>query len=98
MIFVGYEKGSKAFRAYDPITKRVTITRDVIFDEVAQWDWSTGSEASDGGDQAVVWSDFSVQYRVVAEDGDHAGQRGQSWNRFLPRRLQDHLLTCTKTH
>jgi hypothetical protein len=54
MIFVGYEKGSKAFRAYDPITKRVTITRDVIFDEAAQWDWSTGSEASDGGDQAVV--------------------------------------------
>jgi hypothetical protein len=76
MIFAGYEKGSKAFRAYDPITKRVTITRNVIFDEVAQWDWSTGSEVSDGGDQAVVWSDFSVQYREVAEDGDHAGQGG----------------------
>jgi hypothetical protein len=35
MIFVGYDKGSKAFRAYDPITKRVTITHDVIFDEEA---------------------------------------------------------------
>jgi hypothetical protein len=33
MIFVGYECRSKAYRAYDPVTKRVTITRDVIFDE-----------------------------------------------------------------
>jgi hypothetical protein len=33
MIFVGYERRSKAYRAYDPVTKQVTITRDVIFDE-----------------------------------------------------------------
>jgi hypothetical protein len=35
MIFVGYECGSKAYRAYDPITKRVHVTRDVVFDEQA---------------------------------------------------------------
>jgi hypothetical protein len=33
MIFVGYERGTKAYRAYDPITRRVHITRDAIFDE-----------------------------------------------------------------
>jgi transposase InsO family protein len=38
MIFVGYESGSKAYRAYDPITKRVHVTCDVVFDEQAQWD------------------------------------------------------------
>jgi hypothetical protein len=38
MIFVGYESGSKAYHAYDPITKRVHVTRDVVFDEQAQWD------------------------------------------------------------
>jgi hypothetical protein len=26
MIFVGYERGTKAYRAYDPVTKKVTIT------------------------------------------------------------------------
>jgi hypothetical protein len=35
MIFVGYEAGSMAYRAYDPVTKRVHITRDVVFDEEA---------------------------------------------------------------
>jgi hypothetical protein len=38
MIFVSYERVSKAYRAYDPITKRVHVTRDVVFDEQAQWD------------------------------------------------------------
>ena len=38
MIFVGYEKVSKAYRAYDPVTGMVHVTRNVIFDESAQWD------------------------------------------------------------
>jgi hypothetical protein len=35
MIFVGYERGTKACKAYDLVTKKVTITRDVVFDEDA---------------------------------------------------------------
>jgi hypothetical protein len=33
MIFVGYESDSKAYRAYDPITKHVHVTRDVVLNE-----------------------------------------------------------------
>jgi hypothetical protein len=44
MIFFGYEKGTKAYIAYDPVTKKVTITQDVVFDEDAQWDWSNSEE------------------------------------------------------
>jgi hypothetical protein len=33
MIFVGYESGSKAYCAYDPIMKCVHVTRDVVFDK-----------------------------------------------------------------
>jgi hypothetical protein len=35
MIFISYESGSKAYRAYDPITKWVHVTRGVVFDEQA---------------------------------------------------------------
>jgi hypothetical protein len=35
MIFVGYESGSKAYRAYNPIMKHVHVTRDVVFDKKA---------------------------------------------------------------
>jgi hypothetical protein len=35
LIFVSYESGSKTYHAYDPITKRVHVTRDMVFDEQA---------------------------------------------------------------
>jgi hypothetical protein len=41
MVFIGYELGSKAYRAYDPMLKRVHVTKDVVFNEQSQWDWST---------------------------------------------------------
>ncbi|WVZ76856.1 hypothetical protein U9M48_024782 [Paspalum notatum var. saurae] len=37
MIFVGYEPGSNAYRAYDPAHRCVRISRDVVFDEQAVW-------------------------------------------------------------
>jgi hypothetical protein len=35
IIFVGYELGSAAYRCYDLVTKRIHISRDVVFDEDA---------------------------------------------------------------
>lgn len=47
MIFVGYELGSMAYRVYDPATRRVHISRDVIFDEGAQWAWPAGDDIAE---------------------------------------------------
>jgi hypothetical protein len=44
MIFVGYESGSMAYHAYDPIMKRVHVTHDVVFDEQTKWVWGSGSD------------------------------------------------------
>ena len=38
MIFIGYEAGSKAYKVYNPMDGRIRVTRDVVFDEDAQWD------------------------------------------------------------
>jgi hypothetical protein len=56
MIFVDYESGSKAYRAYDPITKCVHVTCDVVFDEQAQWDWGSGGDDGkpSGGDDVFT--------------------------------------------
>jgi hypothetical protein len=37
VIFMGYELGSKAYQAYDPRIGRVHVTRNVVFDELTQW-------------------------------------------------------------
>ena len=33
VINLGTEPGSKAYRLYDPVTKKIVVSRDVIFDE-----------------------------------------------------------------
>jgi hypothetical protein len=33
MVMIGYEAGTKAYRAYNPVNKKLVVTRDVIFDE-----------------------------------------------------------------
>jgi Reverse transcriptase (RNA-dependent DNA polymerase) len=40
MFLLGYEKGSKAYRVYNPVTKKITVTRDVVFEEDKSWNWS----------------------------------------------------------
>jgi hypothetical protein len=58
MNLVGYESGSKAYHAYNPVMKSIHVTCDVVFDEQAQWDWSTGSDNGEpgGGDDVFRWS------------------------------------------
>ena len=39
MVFIGYERnsGTKAYRFYDPHTKRLRVSRDVVFEEKLAW-------------------------------------------------------------
>ncbi|GJV24619.1 retrovirus-related pol polyprotein from transposon TNT 1-94 [Tanacetum coccineum] len=39
-IFIGYDDKSKAFSLYDPIEKKVTVSRDVYVNEESTWDWN----------------------------------------------------------
>ncbi|GJV97011.1 retrovirus-related pol polyprotein from transposon TNT 1-94 [Tanacetum coccineum] len=41
-VFIGYDERTKAFRLYDPVEKKVTISRDVYVNEESMWDWSKG--------------------------------------------------------
>ena len=40
MVFIGYELGTKAYRCLYPLSFKVTISRDVIFEEHQSWDFS----------------------------------------------------------
>jgi hypothetical protein len=47
MVFIRYEHGSKVWWFYDPVTKRVHVSRDAIFEEDRAWSWDE-EDCSDG--------------------------------------------------
>ena len=60
MVFFGYEPGSAAYRVYDPARQRVHVTRDVVFDEQASWNWSEPGVVVDGGTFTVNHYTYTV--------------------------------------
>ena len=70
MVFLGYAEGTKAYQLYDPRGGKVVVSRDVVFDKKAAWDWdSPGMGEADG-----FTSTFVVECMVIHGGGD-AGEK-----------------------
>nr|GFA02479.1 copia-type polyprotein [Tanacetum cinerariifolium] len=39
-VLVGYDKQSKGYKLYNPVIRKVVVSRDVEFDKERSWDWS----------------------------------------------------------
>jgi hypothetical protein len=72
MVFISYEPGSKAYRAYNLVSKKVQVSHDMIFDEQAKWDWSSGGEHSEVFDNDTVTVEMVYSRGAPATKG-HAG-------------------------
>jgi hypothetical protein len=68
-IFIGYAEGAKPYRILDPVTHRVKVSRDVVFDEGRSWDWSSPN----AGSSASVASDFTIEYWELGGAGGAQG-------------------------
>lgn len=53
MVYFGVEEGSKAHRMFDPINKRIVVSRDVIFEESVQWKWNGNSDEIESVESSV---------------------------------------------
>ena len=48
MIFLGYPQGVKVYKIWDPLEKKVIISRDVTFDEMSVLKRSGGMKKQEG--------------------------------------------------
>jgi hypothetical protein len=101
MILLGYHS-TGAYKLYDPISKKVHISRDVIVDENETWKWETNTEIKNVNSHIFTESDQSEESdedmeeiqngteNVVTEDNQTTQpiMRPQR-NRQAPRRLED---------
>lgn len=44
LVHLGTEPGSKAYRLYDPMSRKIIVSRDVIFDENKMGNWKRSTE------------------------------------------------------
>jgi hypothetical protein len=61
MVFIGYEPGSKVWRFYNPVTRRIHMSRDAVFEEDRAWSW----------DEDEIGDDEPFQVKYIAA-GDNA--------------------------
>ncbi|KAK3147062.1 hypothetical protein QOZ80_3BG0277590 [Eleusine coracana subsp. coracana] len=61
MVFVGYEAGTKAFRFYNPVSRRVHVSCDAVFEEERSWDW--GADKGAGPDDDI--EPFQIEHSAA---------------------------------
>jgi hypothetical protein len=66
MVFVGYEHGSATYRCYDPLSKKVHISRYAIFEEEAKWDW-LANQADGASSEFITEEETEVLPSIVYE-------------------------------
>uniref|UniRef100_A0A2N9G6A8 Integrase catalytic domain-containing protein n=5 Tax=Fagus sylvatica TaxID=28930 RepID=A0A2N9G6A8_FAGSY len=75
-VLLGVSEESKGYRLFDPVAKRVVVSRDVIFEEEKQWDWDVSYE-----EQIVVdleWGDGDGENEEgVSENGNRENTDGE---------------------
>lgn len=72
LVYFGVEEGSKAHRLFDPITNKIIVSRDVVFEESAVWRWGS-ADADENSVEFVVENEadlenFSVGGNTSVED------------------------------
>lgn len=70
-VLLGYNSESKAFKMYDPMEKRIHISRDVIFEEEKKWAWKKNHSAEQN--MELEWE--NKQNEEINEEGDKMMQK-----------------------
>ncbi|KAG6495777.1 hypothetical protein ZIOFF_043604 [Zingiber officinale] len=94
-IFIGYSDTSKAYKLYNPETKKVIISHNVIFDEHGSWSWSIekGKSIVVLGIPNDLLDEQPTQDNVQASAQSESSTRRSQCECQLSVRLQDYVLS-----
>ncbi|CAL2229032.1 unnamed protein product [Prunus armeniaca] len=59
-VFVGYATCEKEYRVFDPLSKKLFLSRDILFDEEAAWNWEENSESISLNTRSFIHGDIST--------------------------------------
>ena len=64
-IFIGYSLEQKGYRCYNPITQKLRVSKDVVFDEMSTW-YSTKNVCGADLDDNIVMQKASQESQVLS--------------------------------
>lgn len=68
-ILLGISEESKAYRLFDPVSQKIVVSRDVIFEEDKSWDWD------DTHNEAII---ADLEWTVNEDEGEKAVDHGEA--------------------
>ncbi|PRQ17740.1 putative RNA-directed DNA polymerase [Rosa chinensis] len=80
-VLLGVSEESKAYRLYDPISERIVVSRDVVFEEDESWEW--GRTAEEVRLDVLDWSDGEEEENESAqseEENEYAQSEEENVN------------------
>lgn len=77
-VMFGVSSESKAYRLYDPVSKKILISKDVRFDEKKSWNWEENNNENDflidAGDEELTQSTVPIGEEERAESNGEQGE------------------------
>lgn len=67
-IFFGFSEESKGYRLYNPQSKKVIVSRDVVFEESKGWNWE---EERDHTNTELTWSDDDMTWEDSGDEEEY---------------------------
>jgi hypothetical protein len=75
---LGLSEESKAYRLYDPVAKKIVISRDVVFEESKSWTWDRSYEEQVVAD--LEWGDIEEDAALIEENNEAVSEGDEDVN------------------
>ena len=73
-IFIGYDEKTKGYKLLDPISKMVTVSRDVRVNEASEWDWNNSTKVNIEVETSVTTPKSAPTDSEISDDEDEPRQ------------------------
>lgn len=78
VVNLGKEPGTKAYRLLDPVSNRVYVSRDVVFDETKCWLWDKQEESEKEHNNYFIIPDvYEKEFGRMNEDAEDVGEENE---------------------
>jgi len=81
-VFIGYSLEQKGYKCYNPVTRKMKVSRDVVFDEMSSWYADVKDTIGADADEHVVAKNAGQQSQTLSgpRESHSSGSTNRPWS------------------